>query len=87
MELAGIGPGVAFIKALVHARLYYTFLKSATFGQWVFSPGVTYGIGTTLSPGQGNELPLYERFSPAVSVVKATFAAISFILWAPRYCY
>ncbi len=64
VELAGIGPGVAFIKALVHARLYYTFLKSATFGQWVFSPGVTYGIGTTLSPGQGNELPLYERFFP-----------------------
>jgi len=64
LELAGIGPGVAFLKMLAHARFYYTFLKSPTFGQWVFSPGITYGIGTTLSSGQGSELPLYERFFP-----------------------
>ncbi len=63
-EIAGIGPGTAFLKAIAHARFFYTFIKSATFGQFVFSPGVTYGIGTTLSSGQGNELPLYERFFP-----------------------
>ncbi len=63
-EIAGIGPGTAFLKAIAHARFFYTFIKSATFGQFVFSPGITYGIGTTLSPGQGNELPLYERFFP-----------------------
>ncbi len=63
-EIAGIGPGTAFVKAIAHARFFYTFIKSATFGQFVFSPGVTYGIGTTLSSGQGNELPLYERFFP-----------------------
>ncbi|HLX36256.1 MAG TPA: outer membrane protein assembly factor BamA, partial [Candidatus Binataceae bacterium] len=64
LELAGIGPGTAFIKGLAHWRFYYTFLKSPTFGQWVFSPGATYGIGTTLSNGSGGELPLYERFFP-----------------------
>ena len=64
VELAGVGPGVAFIKAIAHARFFYTFLKSPTFGQWVFSPGVTYGIGTTLDNGAGSELPLYERFFP-----------------------
>jgi outer membrane protein insertion porin family len=64
VEVAGIGPGTAFIKALAHWRFFYTFIKSPTFGQWVFSPGVTYGIGTTLSKGLGGELPLYERFFP-----------------------
>jgi len=64
IEIAGIGPGTAFLKAVAHARFFYTFIKSATFGQWVFSPGVTYGIGTTLSQGLGGELPLYERFFP-----------------------
>jgi len=63
-ELAGIGPGTAFVKALAHARLFYTFIKSPTFGQWVFSPGATFGIGTTLDNGAGSELPLYERFFP-----------------------
>jgi len=64
VEIAGVGPGTAFVKALAHWRFFYTFLKSPTFGQWVFSPGVTYGIGTTLSKGLGGELPLYERFFP-----------------------
>lgn len=64
LELAGIGPGTAFIKGVAHWRFFYTFLKSPSFGQWVFSPGVTYGIGTTLSHGIGSELPLYERFFP-----------------------
>ena len=64
LEIAGVGPGTAFIKGLAHWRFFYTFLKSPTFGQWVFSPGVTYGIGTTLSTGSGGELPLYERFFP-----------------------
>ena len=64
MELAGVGPGTAFVKAIAHARFFYTFIKSATFGQWVFSPGITYGIGTTLTGSNGSELPLYERFFP-----------------------
>ena len=63
-EVAGVGPGTAFVKAIAHWRFFYTFLKSPTFGQFVVSPGITYGIGTTLSSGQGNELPLYERFFP-----------------------
>jgi outer membrane protein insertion porin family len=64
LEIAGVGPGTAFLKAFAHFRFFYTFIKSPTFGQWVFSPGVTYGIGTTLSKGLGGELPLYERFFP-----------------------
>ncbi len=64
LEIAGVGPGTAFIKGLAHWRFWYTFFKSPTFGQFVFSPGITYGIGTTLSSGQGGELPLYERFFP-----------------------
>jgi outer membrane protein insertion porin family len=64
LELAGIGPGTGFVKGLAHWRFWYTFLKSPTFGQWVFSPGVTYGIGTNLTGGTGGELPLYERFFP-----------------------
>jgi outer membrane protein insertion porin family len=64
VELAGVGPGTAFVKALAHWRFFYTFIHSPTFGQWVFSPGVTYGIGTTLANGLGGELPLYERFFP-----------------------
>jgi outer membrane protein insertion porin family len=64
LELAGVGPGTAFIKGVAHLRFFYTFIKSSTFGQWVFSPGATYGIGTTLSSGAGGELPLYERFFP-----------------------
>jgi outer membrane protein insertion porin family len=63
-EIAGIGPGVAFLKTVAHWRFFYTFFKSPLLGQFVFSPGITYGIGTTLSSGQGNELPLYERFFP-----------------------
>jgi len=64
LEVSGVGPGTAFLKGIAHGRFFYTFIKSATFGQFVFSPGVTYGIGTTLSKGLGGELPLYERFFP-----------------------
>jgi outer membrane protein insertion porin family len=64
LEIAGLGPGTAFIKGIAHWRFFYTFIKSPIFGQWVFSPGVTYGIGTSLSQGTGGELPLYARFFP-----------------------
>ncbi len=64
MQVAGVGPGTSFLKGVAHYRFFYTFLKSPTFGQWVFSPAITYGIGTTLSHGLGGELPLYERFFP-----------------------
>ncbi len=62
LEVGGVGVGQAFIKGVAHARFFYTFLKSPTWGSWVFSPGVTYGIGTNLSGP--SELPLYERFFP-----------------------
>ena len=62
-ELAGLG-GTSFVKALLHARLFFPYLKSQRWGEWVFSPGVTYGIGTLLTSGFGGELPLYERFFP-----------------------
>ncbi|HVA81292.1 MAG TPA: outer membrane protein assembly factor BamA, partial [Candidatus Binataceae bacterium] len=63
-QIGGIGGGVAFVKAILHGRYFYPFLKSPTFGTWVFSQGVTYGVGTNLASGTGGELPLYERFFP-----------------------
>lgn len=62
LEFAGIGVGQPFVKGLLHWRWFYTFLKSPTWGSWVFSPSVTYGLGSTFS-GPG-DLPLYERFFP-----------------------
>jgi outer membrane protein insertion porin family len=64
VELSGLGPGTAFIKTVAHARFFFPYIQSQRWGEWVFSPGVTYGIGTTLSSGFGGELPLYERFFP-----------------------
>jgi outer membrane protein insertion porin family len=63
LELAGLG-GTSFIKGLFHSRFFFSYLKSPRWGEWVFSPGVTYGIGTSLGGNRGSELPLYERFFP-----------------------
>jgi outer membrane protein insertion porin family len=64
MQFGGIGGGNQFIKGVAHGRYFYSFLKSPTFGTWVLSQGITFGIGTNLSSGTGGELPLYERFFP-----------------------
>ena len=63
VELAGLG-GTSFVKGLFHARFFFSYLKSPRWGEWVFSPGITYGIGTSLSGNNGSELPLYERYFP-----------------------
>ena len=63
LELAGLG-GTSFVKGLFHSRFFFSYLKSPRWGEWVFSPGVTYGIGTSLGGHNGSELPLYERFFP-----------------------
>jgi outer membrane protein insertion porin family len=63
VELAGLG-GTPFVKGVFHSRFFFSYLKSPRWGEWVFSPGVTYGIGTSLATGAGGELPLYERFFP-----------------------
>jgi outer membrane protein insertion porin family len=63
VELAGLG-GTSFVKGLVHWRSFFSFIRSPRWGEWVFSPGVTYGIGTSLGGDKGSELPLYERFFP-----------------------
>jgi outer membrane protein insertion porin family len=63
LELAGLG-GQSFVKALFHSRFFFAYLKSPRWGEWVFSPGFTYGIGTSLNGNRGSELPLYERFFP-----------------------
>lgn len=64
MQFGGIGGGNEFVKGVAHARYFYPFLKSQTFGTFVLSQGVTFGIGTNLKSGTGGELPLYERFFP-----------------------
>src|SRR5581483_920731 len=63
MEVAGLG-GTPFIKGVAHGHWFIPFIKSPTFGEWVWSPAITFGIGTQLSGGTGGELPLYERFFP-----------------------
>ncbi len=63
-QIGGLGGGNNFLRAVLHGRYFWSFLKSPTFGTWVLSQGVTYGIGTNLSPGTGGELPLYDRFFP-----------------------
>ena len=63
-QIGGIGGGNAFVKAVLHGRYFYPFIKSSTWGTWVVSQGLTYGVGTNLNSGTGGELPLYERFFP-----------------------
>ncbi len=63
-QFGGLGGGNQFIKGVLHGRYFYSFLKSPTWGTWVLSQGVTFGIGTNLASGTGGELPLYERFFP-----------------------
>lgn len=63
LELAGLG-GTAFVKGVAHARFFFPYIQSPKWGEWVFAPGVTYGIGTSLGGNKGTELPLYERFFP-----------------------
>lgn len=63
MEVAGLG-GTSFIKGVAHGHWFIPFIKSPTYGVWVWSPSVTFGIGSSLTSGAGGELPLYERFFP-----------------------
>ena len=63
MEIAGLG-GTPFIKGVAHGHWFFPFIKSPTLGEWVYSPSVTFGIGTELQTGTGGDLPLYERFFP-----------------------
>jgi outer membrane protein insertion porin family len=64
VEFAGLGGNSYFIKALLHSRWFFPIIDSSWLGQWVYSLGVDYGIGTSLQPAPGADLPLYERFFP-----------------------
>jgi outer membrane protein insertion porin family len=63
LELAGLG-GTSFVKGVFHSRFFFPYIQSPRWGEWVFSPGLTYGIGTSLGSNKGVELPLFERFFP-----------------------
>lgn len=63
MEVAGLG-GTPFIKGIAHGHWFFPFIKNPTLGEWVYSPSVTFGMGTELESGTGGDLPLYERFFP-----------------------
>lgn len=63
LEIAGLG-GTPFIKGVAHGHWFFPFIKNPTLGEWVYSPSVTFGIGTELQTGTGGELPLFERFFP-----------------------
>ncbi len=64
VEFAGAGGTSYFVKAIAHSRWFVPIIDSTWFGQWVYSLGVDYGIGTALQPSPGGNLPLYERFFP-----------------------
>ena len=64
VDIAGLGGDNYFVKGLAHARFFFSFIDSPAFGNWVYSIGGDYGIGTNLQGGTGGELPLYERFFP-----------------------
>lgn len=64
IQLAGLGGGNKFIKALFHTRFFIPFIDSPVFGEWVYSLGGDFGIGTNLTGGTAGELPLDERFFP-----------------------
>ncbi len=64
LDVAGLGGSNYFIKGLAHARFFFSFIDNPTFGNWVYSIGGDYAIGTNLQGGAGGELPLYERFFP-----------------------
>jgi len=63
-QIGGLGGSNAFVKGVLHGRYFYPFIKSSSWGTWVVSQGLTYGVGTNLNSGTGGELPLYERFFP-----------------------
>ena len=64
MQFAGLGGDNVFVKGVAHARFFFSFLDNPEFGNWVYSIGGDYGIGTNLRSGTGGELPLFERFFP-----------------------
>jgi len=64
VDFAGVGGSSRFIKMLAHARFFFSFIDNPTWGNWVYSIGGDFGIGTTLGGDKGSELPLYERFFP-----------------------
>ncbi|MFZ0886961.1 MAG: outer membrane protein assembly factor BamA [Candidatus Binataceae bacterium] len=64
VQFAGLGGDNVFVKGVAHARFFFSFLDSPEFGNWVYSIGGDYGIGTNLRSGTGGELPLFERFFP-----------------------
>ena len=64
VQIAGLGGDNEFIKGVVHGRWFVPFIESPNWGQWVYSIGGDFGIGTNLKSGTGGELPLFERFFP-----------------------
>ena len=64
-----------------HARFFFSFLDSPEFGNWVYSIGGDYGIGTNLRSGTGGELPLFSGSFPAGWAAAATCAATDCTGW------
>lgn len=64
LQIAGAGGSNRFIKGLFHTRFFIPFVDSPVFGEWVYSIGGDFGIGTNLLGGTAGELPLFERFFP-----------------------
>jgi len=63
VEVAGLG-GDRFLKAELHERWYYTFLRSKALGDFTYSLGGTLGYGFGEGGLSGKDLPLFERYFP-----------------------
>jgi outer membrane protein insertion porin family len=64
VQIAGLGGSNYFIKGLAHTRFFWSYIDSPVWGNWVYSLGADFGIGTNLKGGTGGELPLFERYFP-----------------------
>jgi outer membrane protein insertion porin family len=64
VQIAGLGGSNYFIKGLAHSRFFWSYIDSPVWGNWVYSLGADFGIGTNLSGGTGGQLPLFERYFP-----------------------
>ncbi len=62
-EFAGLGGTSHFYKAEARGRWYYPFYRSASWGTFVLSEGVSFAFGRSYR-GPSAELPLFERYFP-----------------------
>jgi len=64
LNLAGLGGDNRFVKGQFHTKFFWPIIDNSFLGQWVYSLGGDFGVGTNFKSGTSGELPLFERFFP-----------------------